>query len=77
MLMTEWNWDDAKEVWQEEAREEGIEIGREEGIGIGIEKGMEIGRAEERKKERKDFLELLKSGKSPEEIIKIYDVGEK
>jgi DNA-binding transcriptional MerR regulator len=22
MLMTEWNWDDAKEVWQEEAREE-------------------------------------------------------
>jgi len=30
MLFTEWNWDDAKEVWQEEAREEGIEIGREE-----------------------------------------------
>jgi hypothetical protein len=28
MLMTEWNWDDAKQVWQEEAREEG----REEGI---------------------------------------------
>ena len=24
MLLTEWNWDDAKEVWQEEAREEGI-----------------------------------------------------
>ena len=23
MLLTEWNWDDAKEVWQEEAREEG------------------------------------------------------
>jgi predicted transposase/invertase (TIGR01784 family) len=23
MLMTEWNWDDAKEVWQEEARQEG------------------------------------------------------
>jgi len=22
MLFTEWNWDDAKEVWQEEAREE-------------------------------------------------------
>jgi hypothetical protein len=22
MLLTEWNWDDAKEVWQEEAREE-------------------------------------------------------
>ncbi|MHC6202032.1 hypothetical protein ACYULU_02415 [Breznakiellaceae bacterium SP9] len=23
MAMTEWNWDDAKEVWQEEAREDG------------------------------------------------------
>ena len=45
MLMTEWNWDDAKEVWQEEAREE----------------------------ERKHFLELLKNGKSPEEILKMYD----
>jgi hypothetical protein len=22
MLFTEWNWDDAKQVWQEEAREE-------------------------------------------------------
>ncbi|MDR1899788.1 MAG: Rpn family recombination-promoting nuclease/putative transposase [Treponema sp.] len=30
MLLTEWNWDDAKEVWQEEAREEGREEGREE-----------------------------------------------
>jgi len=25
MLITEWNWDTAKKVWQEEAREEGIE----------------------------------------------------
>jgi hypothetical protein len=31
MLYTEWNWDDAKEIWQEEAREEG----REEGWGEG------------------------------------------
>jgi hypothetical protein len=28
MLFTEWNWDDAKQVWQEEAREDG----REEGV---------------------------------------------
>jgi predicted transposase/invertase (TIGR01784 family) len=33
MLLTDWNWDDAKEVWQEEAWEEGrnereIEIAR-------------------------------------------------
>jgi len=30
MLMTEFNIDIAKEVWQEEAREEGREEGREE-----------------------------------------------
>jgi predicted transposase/invertase (TIGR01784 family) len=29
MLITEWNWDDAKEVWKEEAREEGREEGSE------------------------------------------------
>ncbi|GHV37090.1 hypothetical protein AGMMS49546_03870 [Spirochaetia bacterium] len=28
MLLTEWNWDDAKEVWQEEGREEGREEGQ-------------------------------------------------
>ena len=28
MLMTEWNWDDAKQVWFEEGLEEGIEKGR-------------------------------------------------
>jgi hypothetical protein len=33
MLLTEWNWDDAKQVWQEEAREEG----REEGQNIVLE----------------------------------------
>ncbi len=31
MIFTEWNWDDAKQVWQEEAREEGIDIGRSKG----------------------------------------------
>ncbi|GBU26783.1 hypothetical protein R84B8_00296 [Treponema sp. R8-4-B8] len=30
MLTTEWNWDTAKRVWQDEAREEGKEEGREE-----------------------------------------------
>jgi predicted transposase/invertase (TIGR01784 family) len=28
MLITEWNWDDAKEVWQEEARAEGLQEGK-------------------------------------------------
>jgi hypothetical protein len=31
MLITEWDWDDAKEVWQEEAREEGLQKGRQVG----------------------------------------------
>ena len=30
MLSREWNWDEAKEIWQEEAWEEGREEGREE-----------------------------------------------
>jgi predicted transposase YdaD len=30
MLLTEWNWDDAKEVWQEEADQRGYERGQEE-----------------------------------------------
>jgi predicted transposase YdaD len=30
MLLTEWNWDIAREVWQEESREEGREEGRNE-----------------------------------------------
>lgn len=37
MLMTEWDWDDAKEVWQAEAREEGIE----QGLKQGLERGRE------------------------------------
>ncbi|MDR3001376.1 MAG: Rpn family recombination-promoting nuclease/putative transposase [Fibromonadaceae bacterium] len=37
MILTEWNWDDAKSVWQEEAREEG----REEGFGRGVAKVLE------------------------------------
>ncbi len=31
MLLTEWNWDDAKEVWQEEAKEEGRREGEIKG----------------------------------------------
>ena len=37
MLLTDWNWDDAKEVWQEEAYEDGFEEGREEGLEEGRE----------------------------------------
>jgi hypothetical protein len=37
MLTTEWNWEDAKEVWHNEGREEGLE----EGLEKGFEKGRE------------------------------------
>jgi len=36
MLTTEWNWDTAKRVWQDEAREEGI--------GVGLAQGREVER---------------------------------
>jgi predicted transposase/invertase (TIGR01784 family) len=38
MLLTEWNWDDAKQVWHEEGREEG----REEVIRNALAKGHSI-----------------------------------
>jgi hypothetical protein len=57
MLLTEWNWEDAKEVWQEEARAEGevrgIEIGETRGRSEGIEIGETRGEAR--------ILELLKA----------------
>ncbi|MDR2305225.1 MAG: Rpn family recombination-promoting nuclease/putative transposase [Treponema sp.] len=37
MLMTEWNWDDAKEVWFEEGMEKGMEKGMEEGRNMVLE----------------------------------------
>ena len=52
MLMGEWNWDDAKEVWQEEAREEGLEQG--------LEQGREEGKAE--------IIALMEKGLSLDEI---------
>jgi SOS response regulatory protein OraA/RecX len=52
MLLTEWNWDDAKEVWQEEAQEDGIVLGMAKG----------------REEERKTILELMRQGYSPEQI---------
>ncbi|GHU07920.1 hypothetical protein FACS1894151_02990 [Spirochaetia bacterium] len=65
MLFTEWNQEKALEV----RYREGYGKGRDEGMEKGIEKGIE----KEREKGRKEFIDLLKSGKSPEEIIKLYD----
>jgi predicted transposase YdaD len=56
MLITEWNMEEAREVWQEEAREEG-EI---RGIAKGKAEGIAKGKAE--------VIALLKKGLSLEEI---------
>jgi predicted transposase YdaD len=56
MLTTEWNWDTAKKVWQDEAREEGLSRGREEGrvereeIFKLFEQGLSIDEVKERLK---------------------------
>jgi hypothetical protein len=41
MLITEWNWDKAKQVWYEEGKEEGLEKGLEKGLEEGLERGVE------------------------------------
>ena len=56
MLTTEWNWDDAKQVWFEDGFEEGIE----KGIEIGEEKGTEKGMLK--------AIELFEQGLSVDEI---------
>jgi len=43
MLFTEWNWDTAKRVWQEEAMETGIAIGEARGVAIGKAEGIAVG----------------------------------
>jgi predicted transposase/invertase (TIGR01784 family) len=66
MLLTEWNWDDAKEVWQAEAREEGIEQGIERGREEGIEtKALEVAK------------NLIKRGQTLEDVSEItgLDLG--
>jgi len=42
MLLTEWNIEDAKEVWCEEAREEGLKEGREEIARNALAKGYPL-----------------------------------
>jgi hypothetical protein len=65
----EFNIEDAKEVWREEAREEGFEEGEARGIAKGIAKG----RAEGIRKERSYMRRLLKQGLSTEALLKALD----
>ena len=46
MILEEWNIDDAREVWREEAREEGLEEGLEKGHKKGHKEGLEEGHKE-------------------------------
>ena len=57
MLLTEWNTEDARVVWYEEGLEEGLQKGLQQGRQEGLLKG------------KQEIIALLKSGKSPEEII--------
>ena len=43
MIFTEFNLDDAKEIWFEEGMERGMEKGMEKGMKKGMKKGMEKG----------------------------------
>jgi predicted transposase/invertase (TIGR01784 family) len=67
MLITEWNWDDAKEVWHEEGVAEGIEKGLAKGSR---EKQLEIAR--KMKQAGLDMEQIFAfTGLSPEEITRL------
>jgi len=57
MLITEWNLEEAQRAWLAQGRDEG----RNEGIEIGVGKG------------ENNIVALLKSGKSPEDIIREFE----
>ena len=60
MLITEWDTEEAKEVWFEEGLEKGREEGREEGIELGVEKGWRA------------LAQLLQQGKTLEEAMAYF-----
>jgi predicted transposase YdaD len=64
MLLTEWNWDDAKEVWQEEAHARGERVGYERGQEETQQKAEENAKQEKLESARK-FKEM---GMSIEQI---------
>ena len=61
MLITEWDTEEAKEVWFEEGFDEGLEKGIEQGVERGIEKGREEGWFA--------LAELLREGKTLDEAM--------
>jgi flagellar biosynthesis/type III secretory pathway protein FliH len=68
MLLSGWNWEDAKAVWREEGYEEGFREGYEEGFREGYEEGFREGYEEGRKERREEVLALIAAGCGIEEI---------
>jgi predicted transposase/invertase (TIGR01784 family) len=73
-MLEDWNMEDAKKFWREEAREEGLveglEQGRAQGRIQGIEQGIEQGREQGRQEERQRFYALLEKMGIPIEQVK-------
>jgi hypothetical protein len=65
MLITEWNWEVAKEVWQEEAREEGVGIGEqranEKWQGVVTEKNTALAEKDAALAEKDELITKLKA----------------
>jgi predicted transposase/invertase (TIGR01784 family) len=75
MLLTEWNLEDAKQVWYEDGLIDGMEKGLEKGMEKGLEKGMEKGLEQTARKALAEGLsiEIVQkiTGLSSEEIDKL------
>ncbi|MDR1073989.1 MAG: hypothetical protein LBL45_10000 [Treponema sp.] len=72
MVLTEWNWENARAVWLEESWKDAWEKGWKKGWEKGWKEGLEEGR-EERDAE---LLEMIDAGCGIEEIRKRF-AGEK
>ena len=71
MLTKEWKLEDALAVRYAEGYEDGWKLGYEEGWKIGYEEGLK----ESWKSGARRIVEMLKSGRSPEEIIRDFDTA--
>jgi predicted transposase/invertase (TIGR01784 family) len=75
MLFTEFNIDDAKLIWQEEAREDGVEEGIQKGIQKGRKEGRKEGLEEGIKKGVADSaLKMLRKGMTPQAVADYLDL---
>jgi predicted transposase YdaD len=69
MLMTEFNLEDAKEVWLEEGKLKGLEEGEKRGKLKGLEEGE--------KNKQREVLRLIRSGASLRELEEMLEDEDK